>query len=116
MSWAQAVGMATGVVTTTKLTDATPAATYAHVGHRHWQAKVPEGCNAHDIAHQLVHEKPGNRLKVRTWSCSLGRHNQVRQGYIIRSLCIILSYTLEQYSLQSWFSNDLKRVRKTVGT
>lgn len=56
--------MATGVVTTTKLTDATPAATYAHVGHRHWQAKVPEGCNAHDIAHQLVHEKPGNRLKV----------------------------------------------------
>ena len=56
---ASAAGMATGVVTTTRITHATPAATYAHVSERQWEndAKLPaaavaEGCS--DIARQLI--------------------------------------------------------------
>lgn len=56
---AAAAGMATGVVTTTRVTHATPAATYAHASERQWEndTKLPavavaEGCT--DIARQLV--------------------------------------------------------------
>ncbi|KAF1706440.1 alkaline phosphatase [Pseudoxanthomonas sacheonensis] len=56
---ADSAGMATGIVTTTRLTHATPAATYAHVPERNWEndADVPaeakaKGCR--DIAQQLV--------------------------------------------------------------
>ena len=56
---AAAAGMATGVVTTTRITHATPSATYAHVSEREWEndtklppAAVAEGCT--DIARQLV--------------------------------------------------------------
>ncbi len=56
---AAAAGMATGVVTTTRITHATPAATYAHASERSWEndTKLPataiaEGCT--DIARQLI--------------------------------------------------------------
>ncbi len=56
---AAAAGMATGVVTTTRITHATPAATYAHASERQWEndTKLPpnavaEGCT--DIARQLI--------------------------------------------------------------
>lgn len=56
---AAASGMATGVVTTTRITHATPAATYAHASERNWEndsklsaAAVAEGCT--DIARQLI--------------------------------------------------------------
>ena len=56
---AAAAGMATGVVTTTRVTHATPAATYAHASERRWEndtklpaAVVAEGCT--DIARQLI--------------------------------------------------------------
>ncbi|MEL1265179.1 alkaline phosphatase [Pseudoxanthomonas putridarboris] len=62
LSWlelADSAGLATGVVTTARLTHATPAATYAHVPHRDWENDTdlpPEalaaGCR--DIAHQLL--------------------------------------------------------------
>src|SRR5690606_10225059 len=52
-------GMGTGIVTTARLTHATPAATYAHVPNRNWEsdaalpAGVPEaGCG--DIASQFI--------------------------------------------------------------
>ncbi|CAN7997686.1 unnamed protein product, partial [Ixodes hexagonus] len=64
MQWAQEAGLWTGVVTTTMITDATPAASYAHSGYRKWQSSVPEGCAAKDIAYQLVHSTPGSRFKV----------------------------------------------------
>lgn len=64
MNWAQEAGMWTGIVTTTRITDATPAAAYAHSGYRKWQSSVPEGCNAKDIARQLVQSTPGSRFKV----------------------------------------------------
>jgi len=62
LSWlelADSAGLATGIVTTARLTHATPAATYAHVPNRDWEndADLPaqargEGCT--DIAQQLL--------------------------------------------------------------
>lgn len=60
LSWLQladSAGLATGIVTTARLTHATPAATYAHSPDRNWEAAVParaqaEGCR--DIAQQLL--------------------------------------------------------------
>lgn len=56
---ADAAGMAAGIVTTARITHATPAATYAHVPNRNWEndaalpaRAVAEGCK--DIAQQLV--------------------------------------------------------------
>jgi alkaline phosphatase len=56
---ADAAGMATGIVTTARITHATPAATYAHVPNRNWEndaalpkQAVAEGCK--DIARQLI--------------------------------------------------------------
>lgn len=64
---AQAQGLATGVVTTTRITHATPAAAYAHTVQRDWESAVPEkaaqqGCT--DIARQLVEGGVGRRLDV----------------------------------------------------
>ena len=47
------VGYAVGVVTTTQITHASPAATYAHSADRGWQFKAEGDCQ--DIASQLVH-------------------------------------------------------------
>jgi alkaline phosphatase len=56
---AERQGLSTGIVTTTRLTHATPAATYAHAPERAWEgdSKLPEaarkaGCK--DIAAQLI--------------------------------------------------------------
>jgi len=67
LSWLRlgaSAGMATGIVTTARLTHATPAATYAHVPNREWEADVnlPEAARAagcRDIAQQLLDFDPG---------------------------------------------------------
>ncbi|CAN7997684.1 unnamed protein product, partial [Ixodes hexagonus] len=64
MQWAQDAGLWTGIVTTTRVTHATPAASYSHSGHREWETEVPAGCDAKDIAYQLVHSSPGKGFKV----------------------------------------------------
>ena len=48
--------MQVGVVTTARLTHATPAAVYAKTAHRDWEddTKLPENCAQKDIAAQLV--------------------------------------------------------------
>jgi alkaline phosphatase len=60
-------GLSTGVVTTTRITHATPAATYAHTPNRDWEYDAPlapRGTLA-DIAVQLVaRQKKGNGLEV----------------------------------------------------
>jgi alkaline phosphatase len=50
------MGKSVGVVTTARLTHATPAAVYAKTAHRDWEgnADLPEGCDQKDIAAQLV--------------------------------------------------------------
>ena len=66
---AEVAGLATGVVTTTRLTHATPAATYAHVPEREWESDSDlsasaseEGC--HDIARQFVEFNLGDGIEV----------------------------------------------------
>lgn len=66
---AAAAGLATGVVTTTRITHATPAATYAHLPERNWEVdtEVPakeaaSGCV--DFARQLVEFGIGNGIDV----------------------------------------------------
>ncbi|VAX12658.1 Alkaline phosphatase [hydrothermal vent metagenome] len=66
---AEMAGMSTGVVTTARLTHATPAATYAHTPERNWeddhdlsQEAVDNGCK--DIARQLIEFPYGDGLEV----------------------------------------------------
>lgn len=64
---------ATGLVTTTRITHASPAGHYAHMADRDWESDYnlvtekhkadPNSCQ--DIAHQLVHNAPGKNCKVR---------------------------------------------------
>ena len=69
LGMAQEAGLATGIVTTTRITHATPAAGYAHTPQRDWEADadmpdeaVSEGCI--DIARQLVEGPVGAKLDV----------------------------------------------------
>lgn len=66
---AESGGMSTGVVTTTRLTHATPAAAYAHVPERDWESDRnltdearQNGCT--DIATQLIEFPYGNGIEV----------------------------------------------------
>jgi alkaline phosphatase len=66
---AEDAGLATGVVTTTRLTHATPAATYGHVPDRNWEAdtKMPPAARAagcRDLARQFVEFDHGNGIDV----------------------------------------------------
>ncbi len=60
-------GLATGVVTTTRITHATPASTYAHTPNRDWEyaGQLPPGATLPDIAAQLVQrQRTGNGIEV----------------------------------------------------
>jgi alkaline phosphatase len=64
---AEAAGLATGAVTTTRITHATPAAAFAHTPHRDWEndtllGEAGQGCK--DIADQLVNWPAGDGLEV----------------------------------------------------
>ncbi|XP_068633221.1 membrane-bound alkaline phosphatase-like [Battus philenor] len=66
VDWAQKAGKATGVVTTTRVTHATPAASYAHSADRRWEADtdMPKGTHCDDIALQLVRGRVGSKINV----------------------------------------------------
>ncbi|XP_078601768.1 alkaline phosphatase-like [Branchiostoma floridae x Branchiostoma japonicum] len=64
LAWAERAGKSTGIVTTTQVTHATPAAAYAHTAYRGWEVDsvmppeaVRDGCK--DISAQLVDDNPG---------------------------------------------------------
>lgn len=66
---AEHVGMATGIVTTTRITHATPAALYAHAADRNWEndTQLPlsaETAGCIDIARQLVETPYGDGPEV----------------------------------------------------
>lgn len=66
---AEQLGMSTGVVTTTRLTHATPAACYAHTADRDWEGdfNLPADAKAAgfpDIARQLIEFSYGDGLEV----------------------------------------------------
>lgn len=75
VQWAQESGKATGIVTTTRVTHASPAGSYAHVNHRDMESDAdvkilgldPKICDF-DIAEQLVRNTPGRNIKVSTYS------------------------------------------------
>lgn len=60
--------MASGVVTSTRVTHATPAGTYAHVTDRDWECdgNLPKDCKnvIKDIGRQLVEDEPGVLINV----------------------------------------------------
>ncbi|XP_055380943.1 alkaline phosphatase [Condylostylus longicornis] len=68
--WAQEKGMATGLVTTTSVTHASPSGIYAHIANRFWESDDdiyidggdPLLCR--DIAHQLIYDTVGHNLRV----------------------------------------------------
>lgn len=69
LEYASDQGFATGVVTTARITHATPAATYAHTSERDWEADsnlnkeaIANGCQ--DIATQLVEQGFDNGLDL----------------------------------------------------
>jgi len=70
LEWAQQAGKATGVVTTNRITDASPAGCYAHIADRHWENDYevahdgadPDICD--DIAEQLIRKEPGKHFNV----------------------------------------------------
>ena len=59
-------GLATGVVTTARVTHATPAVNYAHIANRDWEADsdLPAGASVKDIARQLLEFSYGDGLEV----------------------------------------------------
>ncbi|KAL1494518.1 hypothetical protein ABEB36_010103 [Hypothenemus hampei] len=66
----QLQGRRTGLVTTTRVTHATPAGLYAHTADRHWETDTDvstlngDVTDCEDIAHQLVFGKTGQQLNV----------------------------------------------------
>lgn len=64
---AAAAGKATGIVSTARITHATPAATYAHTATRDWEAdsNLPAGCGVKDIARQLIEVSPTVRKSLK---------------------------------------------------
>lgn len=65
---AEAAGLATGVVSTARITHATPASTYAHSAHRNWEndtvAAASGGANCTDIARQLIEWPAGDGFEI----------------------------------------------------
>ncbi|CAH0715320.1 unnamed protein product, partial [Brenthis ino] len=67
MDWAQQAGKSTGIVTTTRVTHASPAAAYAHSADRKWEADVDmprHGLRCEDIASQLIRGRVGSSIDV----------------------------------------------------
>ncbi|KAG4072305.1 hypothetical protein HA402_004237 [Bradysia odoriphaga] len=69
-SWAQKAGKATGLVTTTTVTHASPSGVYANTPSRFWEGNkaLDSMCgsttNVRDIAYQLINGEVGKKLKV----------------------------------------------------
>lgn len=79
---AEVAGLATGVVTNTRLTHATPAATFAHAPDRDWESDSDLSASAstkgcHDIARQFVEFDLGNGIEV---AMGGGRRNFLPAG------------------------------------
>lgn len=69
--WAINSGKVAGLVTTTRVTHASPSGVYAHIANRDWESDsdVNQDCESavvkpDDIANQLIHGEVGKQLKV----------------------------------------------------
>ncbi|XP_047992085.1 membrane-bound alkaline phosphatase-like [Leguminivora glycinivorella] len=69
-AWALADGRSAGIVTTTRITHASPAGAYANIANRDWEDDSEIRAAGHDtalcpdIADQLVNSHPGNKFQV----------------------------------------------------
>uniref|UniRef100_A0A182QQK9 Alkaline phosphatase n=1 Tax=Anopheles farauti TaxID=69004 RepID=A0A182QQK9_9DIPT len=85
LKWAQDAGKATGIITTTKITHATPAGAYANTANRYWENDVEVEANdcdpsrVEDIAEQLVGKDVAQRFNVILGG---GRGNLLPEGAI----------------------------------
>lgn len=63
---AEQSGRATGIISTARITHATPASSYAHAASRDWEndGDLPEGADCKDIAAQLVDWDAGDGFEV----------------------------------------------------
>ena len=59
---AEGLGKSTGIISTARITHATPAATYAKVPERGWEYSAPDGCT--DIAAQMVALSAGDGIDL----------------------------------------------------
>lgn len=59
-------GLSTGIVSTARITHATPAVNYAHISNRDWEdnSSLPAGATVKDIARQLLEFPYGDGLEV----------------------------------------------------
>ncbi|CAL4060358.1 unnamed protein product [Meganyctiphanes norvegica] len=75
VKWAQEAGKRTGLVTSTRITHATPASAYAHSPEREWECDAyikedigddwQQKCSTvKDIAKQLIEDEPGSHINV----------------------------------------------------
>ena len=64
LDWAQEAGMMTGLVTTARVTHATPAALYAKTADRDWECDSVSPAGVEDIASQLVESGRGRNLSL----------------------------------------------------
>ena len=64
LDWAQEAGMMTGLVSTTRVTHATPAALYAKTASREWECDSASPAGVEDIAWQLVESARGRNISL----------------------------------------------------
>ncbi|KAJ9577041.1 hypothetical protein L9F63_006389, partial [Diploptera punctata] len=70
LQWSQEAGKSTGIITTTRITHASPSGAYAHTANRNWEGPddvISAGLNPAEcpsIAQQLIKQKPGRDMQV----------------------------------------------------
>ncbi|MEM1361920.1 MAG: alkaline phosphatase [Pseudomonadota bacterium] len=76
---ATAMGKSVGIVSTARITHATPGSVYAHTADRRFEndTDVPDGCDVPDIASQLIGEMQAGRIDV---AFGGGRRNFLLEG------------------------------------
>jgi alkaline phosphatase len=125
-SWAQKSQKATGIVTTTRITHASPAAAYAHVAHRDWENNnaISSACrsvqNVTDIAHQLVYNEVSQKIKVflgggrRNFINTTEVDNEGRPGYRTDGRNLIDEWATERNKIGNakyvWHNQQLKEL------
>lgn len=67
MDWALECGKSVGIISTARLTHATPAAAYANIASREWEGDTKldptqPGCS--DIAYQLIKDNPNIQVQL----------------------------------------------------
>ena len=75
LDWSLLEGKSVGIVTTTRVTHATPAASYAHAARRGWEGDATldssqPGCK--DIAYQLIMDNPNIQVRVSSYIRKMG--------------------------------------------